>query len=763
MDLIGSIKKRTNDLTHSHLIYYVFPVLLIAILYYSVFSSPSAYIGEWHDIISNSLQYTQFETNLFSQWNNLWSGGFPTTASPGSDKYYILTFPFYLVFHDLTIVNIVILLHILIAYFAFFKLGSLVCKNYDLLTIFSLIFAFSGMILARIDTGHHLILYGLVWIPLLFYFFLKIMVFDRPTILNVIGLSVVSMLVYFTGNIYHFVFAYLIILVFFLYYVVQGKVSRKILVFLFLSVLLTTLLAAIKAVPDLIVSNSLVRIDPINPFEGGGSIGTDLAAFIFGTATSPRFSVEETCILIGVLPLLLMILAWVYGKREIAIPSFFAMLFAMIWSDGGNNLLSFIHLFPIVSGFRVPGRIFGALLPIVLLMALYGAWIVFNKLKSGESFLLSQDQRRSVRIGVGLVALVFFCELPYFSLPSSESIISVILIGAFILLLYLQKATIKNLLYFFIFALALNLLILVMLNAATITDDVIKLLIIGGLLFAFFFITRRKYQKNPHCHAFYCLLVLGIFVMMAGSISFVNTYTPPFDNSPAIDVISAINKSGSENPQVWVYENGWAFQHMDFTYWDVMNGLHPASLYLPYYLDTAIPVAIGIGNVTYYTSDYLVDTAYLENGNENLPEVTFKVNNISVFKPDHVLPNAFVVRNEQLIPATIEKFTPDEVTLSGQFRTGDVAGLKTSYYPGWMMNGQDTSNSGNLVSVRIPSETSSVTFRYDPLDVKFGALLSGIGLLLVIVIIMKRRNIELYLDKTGRTPVQDSERKKKKR
>jgi len=80
-----------------------------------------------------------------------------------------------------------------------------------------------------------------------------------------------------------------------------------------------------------------------------------------------------------------------------------------------------------------------------------------------------------------------------------------------------------------------------------------------------------------------------------------------------------------------------------------------------------------------------------------------------------------------------------------------------------MMNGQDTSNSGNLVSVRIPSETSSVTFRYDPLDVKFGALLSGIGLLLVIVIIMKRRNIELYLDKTGRTPVQDSERKKKKR
>jgi len=762
MNFINSIKEKTREITPAHFIYYVFPVLLIAVLYYSVFSPSPSYIGEWHDIISNSLYYSHIDANIFNQWNNLWSGGFPSTASPGSDKYYILSFPFYLVFHDLTIVNLIILLHILIAYFAFFKLGSLVCKNYDLLMIFSLLFAFSGMILARINTGHHLLLYGLVWIPLLFYFLLKIVAFDSPTILNVTGLSVVSVLIYFTGNIYHFVYAYLIILIFGLYYLTQGKISRKILAFLLLSLFLTTLLLAVKGVPDLNVSNSLVRIDPINPLEGGGSIGSDLAAFIFGTATSSRFSIEETSILIGVLPLLLMILALVYGRREIAVPSFFAMLFAIIWSDGGSTLLSFIHLFPIVSGFRVPGRIFGALLPIVLLMALYGAWIVFSKLKSGESFLLTQDQQRSVLIGVGFVVFVFLCELPFFSVPSSEAIISLILIGAFVLLLYLQKATIKNILCFSIFAITLNLLILVMLHMESIKDDLIKLLVIGILLLAFYLLTRKKYQKNSSCHAFYCLLVLGVFVMMAGSLSFVNTYTPPFEQSPARDVISAINKSGSENPQVWVYENGWAFQHMDFTYWDVMSDLHPVSLYLPYYLKTTIPVALNIGNVTYYTSDYIVDTAYLENGNENLPEVTFKVNNISVFKPDHVLPNAFVIRNEELIPATIKKFTPDEVTLAGQFKEGDIAVLKTSYYPGWTMNGQATSDIGNMAGARISTDTSSVTFRYDPLDVKIGALLSAIGILVVVVIIFKRREIEQYLDKLDKIPVLDTERKKRK-
>ena len=95
-------------------------------------------------------------------------------CQPGSDKYYLFSFPFYLIFQNLSVVNFIILLHLLIAYFGFFKLGSLLTKNYNALLIFSLFFAFSGILLGRIYAGHHLLLYGLAWIPLLYYFFFKI-------------------------------------------------------------------------------------------------------------------------------------------------------------------------------------------------------------------------------------------------------------------------------------------------------------------------------------------------------------------------------------------------------------------------------------------------------------------------------------------------------------------------------------------------------------------------------------------------------------
>ena len=148
--------------------------------------------------------------------------------------------------------------------------------------------------------------------------------------------------------------------------------------------------------------------------------------------------------------------------------------------------------------------------------------------------------------------------------------------------------------------------------------------------------------------------------------------------------------------------------------------------YFSNFLKTSPSLTYNIGNVTYYTSDYIIDAAYLENGNQNLPEVTFKVNNLSIYKPDHVLPNAFVVRNEQLIPVKIEKFTPDEVILSGPFLKGDVAILKAAFYPGWKINNRDASNVGNMVGTQLSSETSSVTFKFDPLDIKIGAILTGI-------------------------------------
>ena len=47
---------------------------------------------------------------------------------------------------------------------------------------------------------------------------------------------------------------------------------------------------------------------------------------------------------------------------------------------------------------------------------------------------------------------------------------------------------------------------------------------------------------------------------------------------------------------------------MDFTYWDVVNGIQPLSVYSAYYLETMPQLSYTIDNVTYYTPNYIVDT-----------------------------------------------------------------------------------------------------------------------------------------------------------
>jgi len=708
------------------------------------------------------MYFSLLNENYLTTWNNLWAGGFPVFASPGSDKYYLFSTPFYLIFQNFSIVNFIILFHILIAYFAFFKLGSLVTKNYNLIMIFSLFFAFSGIIFGRFEAGHHLLLYGIAWIPLLYYFFLKIVVFDEATIINTSLFSIISVLIYLTGNIYHFIFAYLIILIFYLYYTITKQLSRKILYYLILSIILTTLLFSIKAIPDLGVSGSIIRIDPIDPLEGGGALESDFASFIVGAGITSSFSKEETTVMVGVIPVLLLILGLIYGRKEITIPSYFAILFSIIWASGGKTIVSFIHFLPFVNNFRVPGRIFGAVLPLVLVIALYGVVLLYKKAKSGEAFELSPEQKRNIMLGVAGVVVVKLLELPYQETLSIETLIPVILIGIFISIMYFQRGSLKNIINFFIFAIVVNVFLILKVNAIPTDANLIKLLLVGILLSAFFIYTMKTVKKSANNQIFCGILLVSVLLMIMGNIGFVTTFTPSFEKSPAIDIIQEIKKQPSDNIQLWVLENGWAYQHMDFTYWDVTNKIHPMSLYLPYYLKTMPMLSYTIGNVTYFSADYIIDTQYLENGNQNLPEYTFKVKNISVYKPEHVLPNVFFIRDNQVYPLTIEKFSSDEVIASGELSQGDVVILKGAYYPGWKANGADAEPVGNMIGTKLSSGTEKIRFNFDPLDYKIGVFLSGCGIILLIALIIKRKEIDVYISKLSEPVVSRKNKTKKK-
>lgn len=740
-------KINTGDEPKKTIVYLVLPLFFLLIVFPAVFQSNQVFISEYHDTMSLMMPELFLMENPLSLWNNYWNTGVPEIASFNSDRFYPFSFPFAYLSQDIFIINLIILINLYIAYLAFYKLGTLVVKNSDLLMIYSLGYMFSGVIISRVSIGHISFVYNLAWIPLLYYFFFKITWKSENTVFNIIGLALCETLLVFTGLGYFNFFANAILVIFFLYYLITRKINLQTIVALSAAGVLFGLVSAIKLIPNISIMAYIQRIDIINPLGDGGLLENNIAAFIFGTPIDTVFGSYETMALIGIIPVLFAIIALVWGKKDITVPSFFAILFALVWADGGRTLLSFIHLFPVLNGFRNAGRIFGAIMPIVLLLSIYGVYILQQKMKNNETFDLSCEQKKNILFGVALLVVLKLLELPWISLPSIEAALSIVLIFGFLLLIYLNKASVSTLTVFFLVSLLVDIAIIlknfsVLSESVLIKGSLISLILVAVLLWLNRFFVNGIWLKK---HIFEGLLIIGILLSITANISVLQTYDPHLNESPALKIIEKIKEYPQIPSQIWVYPAGWSFQHMDFTYWLIKNHMHPMAAYYTYLPKNMPPIALKIGEVDYYTADYIIDTAYLENGNQNLPEVTFKVDNISVFKPANVLPNAFVVRDNQIIPTKIEKFSPDEIILSGLFLRGDLAVLKTSFYPGWKINNLDAVTAGNMVGAQLSSDTSSITFKFDPFDVKIGAILTGIGILALLVLIIKRWEFETYL------------------
>ncbi|MHB8163919.1 MAG: hypothetical protein ACYDDV_06160 [Methanoregula sp.] len=752
------------NISKKEMVYLTLPLILLLIIFPTVIQADQVFITDFSDTLLTLNAEISVIHNPFSLWNNQWITGLPEYADPLSDRYYPLFYPVFILTQDIFIINLVLLIHLYIAYLFFFILSGIMTKNSELRMIFSLFYVFSGILLSRVFAGHALLVFALAWIPLLYYAFFKIVWDDELTVKNISIIAISLALIFFTGAVYYLFYSCVILAVFFVYYFLKKKISKGAIIAVFSAFTIGALILSIKAIPVVIVSNALGRIDIINPLGDGGSLENNLASIIFGTPIDQVFGFYESIVLIGIIPVLLVIIALVFGREDRTTPAFFAIIVAFIWADGGNTLLSFIHLLPGLTNFRVAGRILGALLPILLLLAIYGFDILNSRIKNGEPLIPDPRQKRNVAFGVGILILVKILELPFQSNISLEAGLSVIFIAIFIGLLYFNKATMRNLLVFFTGSCLIDAYIIFK-DATRLSQETgIKILIIFALIIAVIAFFNREHLHIPSRKTNYaCIfLILGLGIAIMGNVSYTQISNPKLDESPALAIVEKITSTNTDGHQIWVLENGWPIKHMDFTYWFIKNGIHPIRAYYPYFLNTMIKPAYTIGNVTYQTSDYIIDTAYLENGDQNLPDVSFKINNISIYKPDNVLPNAFVVRNNQMIPSKIEKFSADEVIVSGQFIAGDVAILKSSFYPGWNLNGQEASNIGNMVGAQIPSDTSNVTFRFDPIDVKVAALLSGIGIIILIIAVIKRRDIEKYLSETVKSHIQEKTRKQKK-
>lgn len=730
------------------IVYLIIPLLFLLIVFPAVFQPNDEFISEYHDTLSLMMPELFLMENPLSLWNNYWNTGYPEIASFNSDRFYPFSFPLSYLSQDVFIINLIILVNLYIAYLAFFKLGTLVIKNPDILMVYSLGYMLSGVLISRVFIGHISFIYALAWIPLIYYFFLKITWKSETNVVNIAGLAICEAIMLFSGLAYFTFFANAILMIFFLYYLLTRKVDKRKFVALVSSAVLFLLLGAVKLVPAISLMPYLQRIDPINPLGDGGLLENNLASFIFGTPIDTAFGPYETMALIGIIPLLFAILALVWGDRDITIPSFFAIVFSLIWADGGRTFLSFIHLLPLLDSLRNAGRIFGAIMPIILLLSIYGVYLVHQRWKNNDRFEITDDEKKIVLCGAAILAVVKVLELPWTTVPSLESALAGLLILGFIILLYLNKVSFPTLAAYLSLALIIDTAIILK-NFSVLTESVLvkALSLTLILLVVIIWFTRPDMKKQwMKSHFFEILLIIGILVSITGNISVLKVYDPQLDQSSAIPIIEKINENPSLNPMPWVYTAGWQFQHLDFTYWLIKNHMHPMLGYYTYFPKNQPPLLLTIGDTEYYTADYIIDTGYLENGEQNLPDFTYKVNNISVLQPANVLSNAFVVRDNMLVPVTIEKYSPDEVIISGSFRQGDVAILKTSYYPGWKINDIDAKSTGNMVGGALKMDATTISFRFDPLDAKVGVLLTIAGIFVIAILFIKRKEFGKFLE-----------------
>jgi len=753
------------SLSKKTIVFFLLPILFLLIVFPSVVQPGQVFISEYHDTMTLVMPELLLMEHPMALWNNDWITGFPAVSDINTDRFYPFSFPFFMASQNIFVVNLILLVNLYIAYLAFFKLGSYLVKNNDLLMIFSLGYMFSGVLLSRVSAGHISFVYAMAWIPLIYYFFLKLSLDSDSPLDNMIGFSICEVLLFFTGAIYYAFYCNAILLIFFLYYLGTKRLAVQKIITLCSAMALALVLAAIKLIPNFIGLQYIQRIDIINPLGDGGLLENNLAAFVAGIPIDTVFGPYETMALIGIIPIFFAIIALVWGRKDITVPSFFAIVFTLIWADGGRTLLSMIHLLPFVSSFRAAGRIFGAIMPLVLLLAIYGVYLLQQKIKNNEPLEINIEQRNNILIGVSILVLLKLLELPWIAIPSIEAAVSCILIAGLIFIILINKSSPSTLAAYFSVSLLVDIILIaknfsILREPVLIKGALIATILVVALLWFNRILISRMWVKN---HLFEGLLIIGILISVTGNISVLQLSDPHLSDSPALAVIEKINEYPKTTPQIWVYEIGWPVKHLDFTFWMIKNNIHPMRAYYSYLPSNTPPVALKIGNIDYFTADYIIDTAYLENGKQNLEEVTFKVNNISVFKPEHVLPNAFVVRDNQIVPAKIEAFNPDDVTITGSFLAGDTVVLKTAYYPGWKVNGQETGKVGNMVGGRLNADTTRITIRFDPWEFKVGSFLTLIGILALILVIIKRKDLERLLTRLDAKQTKEISRKKKKR
>lgn len=715
----------------------VIPVIFSISLFYQVFTNRDLFIGDYHEILSLSMTAIVQQMYPFSRWNFLWLGGFPDVLTPISNIYYPLFFPVYALIPTLATINFVIILHIFLAYVFFFKLSSLYVENEWIRAVLSLLYISSGAFLARVVAGQIVIVFSLTWIPLLFYLLFKILYHNENTARNIAFLSICSSILFFTGGLYTFIFTYIFVGLYVVTLVCMRDITTPQLKSLGLSILLTILLVSVQAIPSFSLSGELARIDPIDPLEGGGSLENNIAAFTFGERIDDVWwGSHESTALIGFIPFFLMLIGLIFGERRLVIPSLVVLAFAMIWADSGKNILSFIHLLPGLNALRCSGRVFGPLMSIVLLFAGIGTENLWRELKSKTGLYLTEKQKKGIKYAVIALLLLKLMEMPYQGMVSLESVVSLAMVTAFLGLLYWDKMEHKVVCSFFALSVIISGILMYSKYCPSISSLGKSALILTLILTVAIIIKKSSVFDRSVC-CVNILIALTLFLNILVGISSPVISDSRLSESPALELTDGFHSDSTNAAQIWVYDTGWPIMDIDYTYWFVKSGIHSVRAYYAYFFKDTVPMRVQIGSEMYDAADYIVVTEYPEKDSATITTDPYAARRVSVSKTENPLPNAFIIRGDQLISVNILSFRPDEVVITGNFSKGDLAVLKSSYCRGWKVEGHDALPAGNMVAYQLQSDLDTITFRFDPLEYYVGLALSLIGIAAMLLMVLK--------------------------
>ncbi|MCL7411685.1 MAG: YfhO family protein [Methanosarcinaceae archaeon] len=693
----NSLQNETKiDLKDSLFLIIIFALIAIFYSFWTI-SAQGLLPGDNRDIISESISAASLvksilEYHQFPLWNNYWITGLPEYASSASTFYYPFATLFYLAFGTPDAYHYIIPFHLFLSAFAFWLFSSTITTNKSIRLYGSVAYMLSGAISAKINMGHMAMFMAHPYVPLSMFFLIK--AYSTKNIKYMI-LSALSMsMIMFTGAIYFVVFFMFLFVVYAFtkivdvddlinkkIYIDKNNIKTSVGIFI-----LFIMLSAVKLIPTLLFVGNIVRIDPIDPLEGGILFKDAVTFFLTSGGWERDFY-------LGFIPLSLAIVS-IFHKSKERYYIYIGIFVFLIWASVKNSFFWWIHLFPVLDSMRVPFRSLGFVSFLLIALAMYGFEIISdtceNSIKSRNLIILS------------VLFLIFF-EMQEFVLN--------FMVG------YNGGARIGIVLTVSIFLIA-----------------------------SWVFIQKNNWNINTKKIVF-VMMSFTVLALVMNNIVLTAPEENPLNDPTVPEIMQAIKDNNvGANTQIWVSTNGWPYQHQEFAYHAVKNDIHIVRAYYSYFLKT-MPFSINIGNQMYYVANYLIDTQYLETGVKadiaGMEKIT-EINGVSVYKIENSLPNAFIVNGNDIQSLPIKYFSPNKVIVDGsKIGQGDLVILKAAYYNGWKASGKPAINTGNMVATTAESSNEDITFYFDPIDFKIGFAISLITLLCCIIILLRKGRVSI--------------------